>query len=135
MIEKNYSKLIEKLTALCGYNKVLCDQDFPSIGILKSYNKIRSEVCELVESECGELLQLLVSSGILEIYYGDVDGSGCVVLDTKAICFMDNKFIEIEAGTIQTSSMGIPSNLVKWFSDKYCFIPLKNEEDMPMNGI
>jgi hypothetical protein len=118
-IDKKYNDLINKLIQLGGYNRMFENQEMPSESVLKAYHQLRAEVFSNLKSDFRNLLEMVTASGILSVFYGDIDENAYVTIDLKSIAFLNNDYIEFGASAITQSSMGMPKNIIDWFGDRY----------------
>lgn len=122
MNKENYNIVLEMLATLSGYN-ILKKRNIISWELSEKMDRLRDDIFFTYGEEIYTLLELLTSSGLFEIFYGDEDDNSYVLIDTKAINFTKNK-IQIEAGYINSGTLTLPADIENWYSDKYAFIPV-----------
>lgn len=129
MIYTNYNNIMEKLALLKFYNSNFKLDELPSDEILLPYHRIRKEVFSILKSDFKDFFELLVSSGIMDVFYGDVEQDSFVVIDIKGIHFLDNNFIQLVAGGINSGGTELPQDMENWFLDKFTITPIQYDED------
>ncbi|MBF0379344.1 MAG: nucleotide-binding protein [Desulfamplus sp.] len=128
-IDIKYNDLMNKLIQLGGYNRLIENQEYVSEKILEPYHSLREEIFKILESDFRQLLEMLASSGIMDVFYGDIYKNEYFTLEIKSVDFLENNFIQFNSSEIGGSSMDIPSNIKDWFGSRYVIEKKEDSKD------